>query len=448
MTCLLRLILISSACTAVTGSAFAQISFSTAVDLALKNSPKVLMAQADVDKTRAASDQLRDAYIPSVVVGSALGPPSYGFPIGQPSIVNVTAQSLVFTYAQLDYQRAASSANRAAILALQDVRQGVVEDAATTYLALERDQKRQAALDQQQGFADRLVTIVQERLDAGQDTPMGLTSARLTAAQIHLARLSAEDETTADQAHLALLMGLPAQGITTNSSSVPAFLPPAPENSGAAIAASPAVESAYASAHAKRETAFGEAKWLWRPQISFFAEYSRYAEFNNYQDYYLHFQHNNAGLGVQINVPILDYGHKAKAREAAADAAHAEHEADSLRDQFFDSRLRARHSADELAVRSEIATLDQQLAQQQLDVMMLQVKNGTGNPNGPQMSPKDEQISRIAERDKYIALLNANFQLQTAQLSLMRQTGQLNAWIAEAASAPEPPAGPNVTLKP
>ncbi len=87
--------------------AYAQISFSTAVGLALKNSPKVLTAQADVDKALAALQQIRDAFIPNIVGGSGVGPPSYGYPLGQPSIFNITSQSLVFSYSQHDYLRAA-----------------------------------------------------------------------------------------------------------------------------------------------------------------------------------------------------------------------------------------------------------------------------------------------------------------------------------------------------
>ncbi len=37
------------------------------------------------------------------------------------------------------------------------------------------------------------------------------------------------------------------------------------------------------------------------------------------------------------------------------------------------------------------------------------------------MTPKDEQTSRIAEREKFLAVLNANFESQQAEISLMRQ---------------------------
>jgi len=429
---LLRRCVAFSVFAAAAAPAYAQISFSTAIGLALKSNPKVLTAQADVDKALAALQQLRDAFVPSIAGGSGVGPPSYGYPLGQPSIFNITAQSLVFSYSQHDYIRAAQAALDATRLNLKDIREGVAEDTAITYLALDRDMQRQAALQEQQSFADRLVGIVQQRLDAGQDTPIDLTSCRLTAAQIRLARLRAEDETAADQAHLGRLIGLPAQALGTTSSSVPAFPATSSDLTDTAPLTSPAVESAYAVARSKRETAFGEARYLWRPQIYFQGQYSRFAKYTNIQDYYLRFQQNNAAVGVQITVPIYDVAHRAKEREAAADAARAQHEADTLRDQFFDSRIRARHTAAELSTRAEIATLDQQLAQQQLDVMLVQLKAGSGNLSAPQMTPKDEQTARIAEREKFVALLNANFEAQQAAISVLRATGELEAWISAA----------------
>lgn len=435
MTRILRLLIACSAFACAATPAIAQISFTTAVDLALKNSPKVRMAQADVDKARASLQELRDAYIPSVVGGSGLGPPSYGFPLGNPSIFTISAQSLVFSFAQKDYIRSARAALEAANLSLADVRQGIAEDTALTYISLDRDTQRQAALGDEVAIAGRLIDIVQERLDAGQDTTINLTTARLSEAQIRLSKLHADNEAASDQAHLAKLIGLPSQGLGISPGSVPSFATQEPDISNSPQASSPAVESAYAIARSKREVAFGDARYLLRPQISFGGQYERFAEFNNYQDYYLHFQQNNASAGVQITLPLFDVGRRAKARESAADAAHSEHEADIARDQFFESRMRIRHSVSELAIRAEVAALDRQLAQQQLDVLSVQLKSGTGNSSGTQMSPKDEQTSRIAEREKFLTLLDASFQVRQAQINLLRQTGELYTWIKSAAQS-------------
>lgn len=416
--------------------ATAQISFTTAVDLALKNSPRVMAAEAEVAKAQAALEGAKDVYIPTLVGGSGLGY-SYGFPVGQPSVFNVTSQSLLFNYSQQDYIRAARASLNAATLALRDARQAVAEDAAITYLALDRDQQRQAALADQNSYAARLVTIVQHRLDAGQDTPIELTTAQLTAAQIRLARLRAEDDAEADREHLARLTGLPTTGLSVVSSSIPQFAPPPAESSSLGPMNSPAVESAYAVAKAKQQIAFGDARYLWRPQIYFAAQYARYAKFNNYDLYYLRFQHNNAGIGVEITLPIFDAVHKAKARESAADAARAQHEANSARDQFLEGRLKVHRATAELAARAEVAGLDQQLAKQQLDVMLVQLNAGGGTPSGAQMTPKDEQNSRIAEREKFLAYLDAGFQMKQAQINLMRQTGELETWLKSAAQLPD-----------
>ncbi len=442
MTALLRLLLCSVALAAAATPAVAQISFTSAIDLALKNSPKVQAAEAAAAKAQAALEGAKDVYIPTLEGGSGLGY-SYGFPVGQPSIFNFTSQSLLFNFSQKDYIRAARAALDAANFALKDARAAVTEDTALTYIALDHDIQRQAALRQQSGYASRLVEIVQERLDAGQDTQIGLTTAQLTAAQIRLAALRADDDIATDQSHLAHLVGLPAEGLDIVSNSIPAIVAPAAHVSPKLPMTSPAVEAAYASAHAKNLIAHGDARYLWRPQIYFAAQYNRYTEYNNYAEYYSHFQHNNAGIGIQINLPIFDAVHKAKARESAAEAVQAQHEADQARDSFLEGRQKLQHATAELAAQAEVAALDQQLAQQQLDAMLVELNSGTGNPNAPQMSPKDAELARIAERTKFLAVLDAKLQMREAEINLMRQTGQLESWVKSAAATPL--AGPSAS---
>lgn len=428
-----RCLLIAAAGAIVASTpAAAQISFTTAIDLALKNSPKVLSAQAEVDKAVAGLQEAKDVYIPTLSGGSGLGY-SYGFPLGQPSVFNFTSQSLLVNFSQRNYIQAARASLNAANLALKDARQAVAEDAAITYLALDRDQQKLAALHDETTYASRLVTIVQDRLDAGQDTPIALTSSRLTAAQIHLARLRAEDDEEANRLHLALLTGLPADGLQVIPSSIPRFAAPPSTEDVAATKTSPAVESAYAIAQAKQKTAVGDAHYLWRPQVYFVAQYSLFAKFNNYDSFYRNFQYSNAGIGVDIRFPVFDAVHKARARESAADAARALHDADAARIQFLEGRQKVLRSTAMLATRAEVANLDQQLAKQQLDVMLVQLNSGNGNSSAPQMTPKDEQTARIAEREKFVTYLDAGFQTKQAQINLMRQTGELEDWLKSAA---------------
>ena len=424
--------------TALTSSVYAQISLPAAVDLALRANPRVKVAEADVDKARAVVSEARDAYIPNLSVGGSGYGKSYGFPLGQPTILNVQTQSLVFNYSQQDYVRAARLGLTSANSSLLEAREAVAEDTILSYLALEHDRSRLQALAEQRTHVEKLITILQARLNAGQDQPIDLTNARLTAAQIRLNLLHSEDEQAIDQLRLAHLTGLPPESLLPAPTDIPDIPVPVSTASTPLASTSPAIDALFANARSKQEIAFGDARYLFRPQVSFAAQYSRLSTYNNanYLEYFgrrdqfgnlLPFPSDSFGIGIQVTVPFLDYSHRAKARESAADARHAQREAEQIRDQFTEGRLRVQRTTLELAARAEIAALDQQLAQQELDIVLVQLNSG--NPNGQQMTPKDEQRSRIAEREKYLVLLDARFQMRQAQVNLLRQTGQLEAWL-------------------
>ncbi len=69
------------------------------------------------------------------------------------------------------------------------------------------------------------------------------------------------------------------------------------------------------------------------------------------------FSTTTQGSALTLRLPIFDAVHRAKARESAADAARALHEADAARDQFFEGRLKLQHATAELAARAEVAGL-------------------------------------------------------------------------------------------
>ena len=408
--------------------AAAQLSFTTAVDLALRNSPRVKAAEADVAKAIAQLDQLHDAYIPAISGGSGLGY-SYGFPIGTPSVFNFTAQSLVFNYSQKNYVRAGRDGMDAANLTLMDVRQQVAEDAAVTYIALDHDLQRQTAINAQSGFAKKLSQIVQDRIDAGQDAPQDLLRARRTATQLRLAALQLDEDIDIRRDHLARLTGLAAAGLTTLSQSIPAA-PPLAVNLDAQN--TPGIQAAYAAARAKRQLAFGDARRFWRPEIYFAAQYNYLAPFNNYQDYYKQYNANSLGIGVQITVPLLDAGRRDKAKESAAEATRAYYEANTFRDAALEARLKLSRTTQELSARLELSSIDRALAQAQLDALLIQLNASSSSPGAVQLTPKDEQNARIEERQRFLDLLDADFLLRQTQINLLRQTGQLEGWLKSA----------------
>ncbi len=431
-------------------SAHAQISLVSAVDLALKDNPRVRLAQADVDKSTAILKESKDVYIPAVTVGSGLGF-SYGYPLGEPSVVNATLQGALLSWAQRDYIRAARLGLQAAVLNLNDARAVVEEDTVVTYLALDRDLAREQALDEELARAEQLVTIVTDRLNAGIDSQMDLTQAKLTAAQIHLAYLNAQDETATDQLHLAHLIGLPSTNLTTVSDSVPHLGVPASGQETAALPESPSVRAALSNAEAKQRMAWGDSKKLYRPQIVLAGQYSLFAKFNNYQVYFplnpatgkSVFQYNNAGIGIQMSWPIFDRALKDRAAESAADAAHAFAEYNNARIKDQEGHAQLARSTRTLAAKAEVADLEQQLANQQLASIRTQLQASAANPNVPQRNPRDQAHAEIDERGKYISMLNSRFDLQQAQVQLMRAQGNLDGWLRAAAASPATAPQPN-----
>jgi outer membrane protein TolC len=406
----------------------AQISFYTVVDLALRNSTQVRISAADVQHAEAAVMLSVDAYKPSFSVGSTLGY-SYGFPVGQPSVYNIAAQSLAFSFSQPKYIRAARAGLVAAQLQLKDNRQQVILDTALDYIELTTVNQQVSALDQETGFVSQLIGIETDRVNAGVDSKVELTQARLTAAQVALRRLHLVDQADLLRDRLAHLTGLKPGDLVSE----PQTIPTAPEISGAGgIEDNSNVKAAYASAQSKFYTAAGDARQNNRPVFGFGGEYNRYAKFNNYNEYYLRFQHNNFNVGIQITVPLFDASKRAKAKVSSAEAAQASAQADQVRDQTGEQVLQLEKSAVELAAQEQVAELQNELAQDQLDTITTQLRLGSGGP-----LPKDEQAARIRERSYFVDMLATRFQLTQARLSLLRSMGKIEDW-AKAVPAPRP----------
>ena len=133
------------------------------------------------------------------------------------------------------------------------------------------------------------------------------------------------------------------------------------------------VKAAYASARSKLYTSFGDARQNNRPTFGFGGEYNRYAKFNNYNEYYLRFQHNNFNVGIQITLPLFDATRKAKAKGSGAEAVQATAEADQLRDQAGEQILQLQKSVTELSAQEQVAELQNELAQDQLDAITTQL---------------------------------------------------------------------------
>ena len=416
-------------------AAAAQVSLGTTVFLAQRHSTAVRIAEADVMKSEAALAETHDVYVPTVNFTSGLpAVPTVGFLGGLPSIFSASMQSMIFNPSQRHYIGAAQAGLRAASLNLKDAREQAALEASTNYIELDTVLRELATSREQQQYAERSVTVEQERTAAGVDPLSELLQAKLTAAECKLRQIHLESRIEVLTKQLSVLTELPVSAIVPDHASIPEI----PQVHGdLSNGEPPGIESARMQALSKQKVAKGDSLYTLMPQVSFDAQYSRYTTLlNNADTYYAKsLKSDNFGSGFNIQVPLFDIGHHAKARQSAADALRSTVEAEQAQRQNDVQIATLTGNIRELDATAEIASLKQQIAGEQVKTIQaqLQLGNGQGVEPGsqPQLSPKAEQLARIDETQKSIDALDTGFDLSKARLSLLRALGHMDDWLQQ-----------------
>jgi outer membrane protein TolC len=407
----------------------AQVSLGTVVDLAQKNSATVRLAQADRNKAGAALAESRDVLIPSAQFASGLPAfPSVGFTGSPSSIWSVTVQSLAFSIPQKRYIDGALAGVRAADANLKDAREQAALDATLAYLELDAVDSELETARAQESNAERMVAIENERAEAGVDPLSELLQSQLTRAQIKLKRLHLETRAGTLAKQLATLTGLPVGSITPDHASIPHI----PQLSGdVQPRLLRAIESARLVAQSKLSVSKGDMESNYYPRVSFFSQYNRNTTLLNNADYY--YAHklpaDNFSSGFSIQVPVFDMSQRAKARETAADALRARVEAEQAQRQNEVQIATLTGSLRELDAQAEIASLEEQIATNQLKTVQTQLELGNGQNSASQLSPKAEQAARIDQGEKQISAVESGFELAKARLNLLRALGHMDDWL-------------------
>lgn len=406
--------------------AFAEpLTLKHAVELALAHSTATGIATAEVQHADAAYKETRDNYIPQLVFGSGLGK-SWGFPLSlegsAPSIFNVNAQSALWNPALQQFVRAARTEWQATNLQSKDQRAQLIQDTVLSYAELNKWEQRMGRLQDEEAAANKLEEAMAERVKEGVDSPVERTKARLSAARAHLRLVQAQGSADVLREHLAKLTGLKASEIATVPDSIPA-MPSVTDDDAIAPAAknNPAVQAAEERARAAYLRAQGEHKSLW-PHVDFAAQYALLAKYNNYDVFYVHYQANNATLGVSIQFPFFSSVQHQKAAEADADAIKAKRAAEATHNQVSEETLKLQRSVRQLQAAQQVAELESEVAQSNLDAAQTRTDAGTA-------TIKDLGEARAQADDRYLVLQDMNFELQRAQIGLLRSTGELEKWV-------------------
>jgi outer membrane protein TolC len=405
-----------------------QVPLKRAVELALAHSTTMQTSLIDEQRAFASYHEARYQYLPQLTIGSGLGK-SYGYPLSlegyAPAIVNTTAQSALINPSLREFVRAARTEYEASGVQTKEQRSLVIQDTVLKYAELSKWETLMTHLSHDYEDALKMEQAVNERISAGVDNPLLRNQARLNAARVYLHISQAQGAIDVLRNQLAQLTGLPAAAIET----VPESIPPLPEvkqedNLAAkAVQQNPSIQLADLRATSLAFRARGEHRAM-LPSIDFAAQYALLASFNNYQNFFRpgSFQPNNATVGVEIRFPFLNPSQHARAQAADATALHAKKDVETTKNQVAEQTLKLQRSVEQLAAAQQVVDLEYQIAKSNLDALQIRVDSGSAT-----LHDLDDAGNQVHER--YDALQDTNFELQRARISLLRATGDLEAWV-------------------
>jgi outer membrane protein TolC len=409
----------------VTATVAGPITFRQALELALQHSGVMGIAAVNQWRSLKAYQEARNHYLPQLTVGSGLGY-SYGFPLtlegSAPSVVNFTSTQSLFNLSLKQFIKAAKIEWKAQSFDVQDKKNAVILDVALSYEQLDSVAQKIDALKKAQTAADKAVYTSQQRLKEGVDSQLDVTKSQLVAARIRLRIAEAEGQQDVLREHLSKIIGLPPAEISV----VPGSLPELPlisqedDYSARAVANSAVVHFAEQKALAADANAKGEHRAT-LPFADLASQYAYLAKFNNYDLYFLRYTPNNLAAGLNVKFPFLNNVQKAHAKEADADAIIAHKQADLTKNQVGEDALKLQRSIRQLQAASDVAKLDWQVSQGELDAVGARLQTGAA-------TLRDQQNADLQTNDKHAAYLDAEFELARAELQLLRITDELENW--------------------
>jgi len=398
-----------------------------AVQMAVQQNPDIALARLDEQKARAGVRAARDPFLPRVTVGSGLAY-SNGFPMSiegaAPSVVQAVAQQYIFNRPQSYQVAQAREDARGAAIAVAGKRDEVAYRVAGLYLDAERAARigelARKAIDAQQAVLESIRGQVRE----GRALPIAEKQAELALARARQLAESLADDQAAAETALALSLGLPAEDrVRAVAEERPA--PPLPSSEAEAIES--AMESnqqlrQLQSQIASKQLELRGEKAARLPRADLVAQYAMLAKFNNYTEYFNHFQRNNGELGVAFQLPIFRPGVGSSMAGTEAEMSHLRIELANARNQLSSDLQQAFRTVERARTASEVARLDLEVAREQLSIDLAELNEG-------RLGMRQVEQSRLLENDKWIAFYDTQYTLEKARWNVLRLTGSLASAI-------------------
>jgi len=399
-----------------------RLTLKQTVTLALQHSREVALANLQSDISGREARLSRSEFLPNFYAGSGAAY-TKGSPLlaggGTPSLFTLSYEEMLFNPLARSDIRVAQQGAEQQRLAAEDASNAVVVRSASSYLELAKVRRELDLMRRERESAQKILDFTQERMEAGFELPIEVTKARLTAARVEqrIAQLEDQEDSLSDQ--LDSLLGYqPDQPLEVGTEDLPqTFDQSVNDLEEQALINNVAVRQA----ESQRQSSFahlqGERGGYW-PTLSVIAQYNVLARYNDYDLFFKRFQRNNLIAGVEVKIPIFASRTMAAISFAQANVSAADMVVQNKRNEVsLDVRHKARQ-VKEMDTSREVARLELDLSQQNLEVLQAQFQQGRA-------SVRDLEAGQLDQNDKWLGFLDADFARKQAQLDLLRTTGQV-----------------------
>jgi outer membrane protein TolC len=395
------------------------------VTLALQNSRDLALARIQYNIALNQTAVERGDFHPNLYTGSGAAYTN-GSPFvpggGLPSLFSLSYTQTLFNLPLKGQIKAAEDRAASQKLEIDRIRDDVIVRAATAYLELAKVQHSIALRRDDQASAAKILDVTRDRVSASQELPIEITRGELAAARAREELIKLEDRAEILAQQIRDLTSIPDNQPITVGAEEPDFSTP---QAGAdllslAFQNDQGLLEAANERKAREDLLKGARGEHW-PTISLVGEYQVLEESNNFRQYFpptAPFQRNVLAIGAQISIPIFSAKTRANIALARSQLNAAELTLSTKRQQVSLEVQQKSRAERELDAAREVARLDLQLAQE--NVQLLQAKFDQGG-----VTLRDMEQARLDENDKWVAFLDANFARQQGQLSLLQATGQL-----------------------
>ena len=392
------------------------------VDLALRNSREVALAQVRYNVAENTARVNASAFRPNLYTGSGAAY-TYGFPQtpggAAPSIVNLSYVQTIFNPSLRGQALAANERTEAQRLELEKTRNSVMLQTTSDYLELGKVRHSLELMRNQRQGSARILNFTRQRINEGVELPIEGTRAELAEARLERRIVQLESRERVLQHELAALLGMPADRRIEVESEALSLDEPQRESDliDRALRTNLELRQANYERRARERRLAGEIGTKW-PTVDLFGQYGLFARFNNFDDYFRRFQRNNFNVGLQVRIPIVSGQRSASVALARGELTASEMELKNKQQSVELEVGRQYQRLRELDAGREVARLELKLAQENVQVIQARFEEGRANL-------RDVERARLDENDKWASFLDSDYDRQKAQLDLLNITGDL-----------------------